>query len=107
MVKRSFIVLFSVHFRLFAVPTGMAGPPAEAHSEIRERMCTIGAFLVTNWLPETGGSYLLHPPCAWRNSTPALGLGLMGAVEIALGAWKQKGNAYHTHLVISCYFLFA
>lgn len=46
MVKCSFIILFSVQFRLFAVPTGMAGTPAEAHSEMREKGAPLEPLLL-------------------------------------------------------------
>lgn len=46
MVKRSFIILFSVQFRLFAAPTGVSGPPDEAHNEMREKGAPLEHFLL-------------------------------------------------------------
>lgn len=73
----------------------MAGPPAEAHQGNEGEMYTTEAFYITNWLPETGCSAVLHPSCTWRNSIPALGLGLVETEEVVLDAWKQKGGEMH------------
>lgn len=63
-------------------------------------MCTIEAFPVTSWLPEAGCSSLLHTSCAWRNSIPALGLGVVSGNSIRCLETEGRGNAFRTHLVI-------
>lgn len=86
MVKCSFIILLSVQLR-----------PDRSLLFLLEWHTSTEIFLVTSWLPETGerNKSLLHHSCAWRNSIPALGLGLVGTGDEVLGAWKEKGGEMH------------
>lgn len=97
MVKYSFKILFSVQFRpdsslLFLLE--WQALQLRHTREMREKWAPLKPFLLPAASLKTGCSALSHPSRTRRNSIPALGLGLVGTVEVVLG------NANDTHLVI-------